>query len=37
MASLPRADDVTELLKHAKTIVVVGLSDDPMRVSHGVP
>ncbi|MGA2643449.1 MAG: CoA-binding protein [Candidatus Sulfotelmatobacter sp.] len=36
MASLPRADDVTELLKHAKTIVVVGLSDDPMRVSHGV-
>jgi predicted CoA-binding protein len=36
MASLPRADDVAELLKHARTIVVVGLSDDPMRVSHGV-
>jgi hypothetical protein len=27
---------VTELLKSAKTIAVVGLSDDPMRVSHGV-
>lgn len=36
MASLSRADDVTELLKRAKTIAVVGLSDDPMRVSYGV-
>ena len=36
MASLPLADDVTELLKRAKTIAVVGLSDDPMRVSYGV-
>jgi hypothetical protein len=27
---------VTELLRHAKTIAVVGLSDDPMRPSHGV-
>jgi uncharacterized protein len=29
-------DPVTELLKSAKTIAVVGLSDDPLRVSHGV-
>src|SRR5579863_4809242 len=31
-----QADAVTELLKRAKTIAVVGLSDNPMRVSHGV-
>src|ERR1700686_2126397 len=36
MASLPQADPVIELLKKAKTIAVVGLSDDPMRPSHGV-
>ena len=36
MASLPQSDVVTELLKRAKTIAVVGLSDNPMRVSHGV-
>jgi predicted CoA-binding protein len=36
MALIDQADAVTELLKHAKTIAVVGLSDDPMRVSHGV-
>jgi uncharacterized protein len=36
MASFPQADPVTELLKHAKTIAVVGLSDDPLRPSHGV-
>jgi predicted CoA-binding protein len=36
MASLPQADFVTELLKMAKTIAVVGLSNDPMRPSHGV-
>lgn len=36
MASLPQADFVAELLKKAKTIAVVGLSDDPMRPSHGV-
>ena len=40
MAPLPQTnlqtDRVTELLKSAKTIAVVGLSDDPMRVSHGV-
>ena len=36
MVSLPQSDVVTELLKQAKTIAVVGLSDDPMRISHGV-
>jgi predicted CoA-binding protein len=36
MASLPQADAVTDLLNHAKTIAVVGLSDDPLRPSHGV-
>ncbi len=36
MTSLPPADAVTELLKRAKTIAVVGLSSDPMRPSHGV-
>ena len=32
----PHADPVTELLKRAKTIAVVGLSDNPMRPSYGV-
>jgi len=36
MASVLQIDPVTELLKRAKTIAVVGLSDDPMRVSHAV-
>jgi uncharacterized protein len=36
MAFLPQADPVTDLLKRAKTIAVVGLSNDPLRVSHGV-
>jgi predicted CoA-binding protein len=36
MNSLFQTDPVTELLKSAKTIAVVGLSDNPMRVSHGV-
>ena len=36
MASYPPTDPVTELLKRAKTIAVVGLSDNPLRVSHGV-
>ncbi len=30
------AERITELLKSAKTIAVVGLSDSPMRTSHGV-
>lgn len=36
MASLPRFDPVTEFLKNAKSIAVVGLSDSPLRPSHGV-
>jgi uncharacterized protein len=36
MASFPPTDPVTELLKRAKTIAVVGLSDNPLRPSHGV-
>jgi uncharacterized protein len=30
------ADPIAELLSRAKTIAVVGLSDSPMRPSHGV-
>ncbi len=30
------ADQITELLKRVKTIAVVGLSDSPLRSSHGV-
>ncbi len=36
MASSPQIDPVTELLRHAKTIAVVGLSNHPLRPSHGV-
>jgi len=36
MASLPSSDPITELLKKSKTIAVVGLSDSPLRPSHGV-
>ncbi len=36
MAPSPQADPVTEILRRAKTIAVVGLSDDPLRASHGV-
>lgn len=40
MASLPHSelhsDSVTELLHRAKTIAVVGLSNNPLRPSHGV-
>jgi uncharacterized protein len=35
MAS-PSPDPITELLKRAKTIAVVGLSNSPLRPSHGV-
>ncbi|MFZ0804187.1 MAG: CoA-binding protein [Terriglobales bacterium] len=35
MAS-PCADPITELLKRARTIAVVGLSNSPLRPSHGV-
>jgi predicted CoA-binding protein len=36
MASVPEPDPVTELLRRARTIAVVGLSNDPLRPSHGV-
>jgi uncharacterized protein len=36
MASLPRIDMIAELLKRSKTIAVVGLSNSPLRPSHGV-
>jgi predicted CoA-binding protein len=36
LASLPQSDPITELLKNSKTIAVVGLSENPMRPSHGV-
>ena len=36
MASLPNADPIRDLLARAKTIAVVGLSDSPLRPSHGV-
>ena len=37
MASQPaQPDPIRELLEHARTIAVVGLSDSPLRPSHGV-
>jgi uncharacterized protein len=36
VASLPQSDPIRELLSRAKTIAVVGLSDSPLRPSHGV-
>ena len=36
MSSLPQRDPITDMLQRAKTIAVVGLSDSPLRVSHGV-
>jgi len=36
VASLPNADPIRQLLERAKTIAVVGLSDSPLRPSHGV-
>jgi hypothetical protein len=33
---LPQLDPIGELLKRTKTIAVVGLSESPMRPSHGV-
>jgi len=34
--SPPQSDPITDLLKRSKTIAVVGLSDSPLRPSHGV-
>jgi uncharacterized protein len=36
MASLPDSDPISELLKRSRTIAVVGLSNSPLRPSHGV-
>jgi uncharacterized protein len=36
MASLAQPDPIADLLKRAKTIVVVGLSNSPLRPSHVV-
>ena len=35
-AHLPANDSITDLLKRARTIAVVGLSNSPLRPSHGV-
>jgi hypothetical protein len=36
VAELPHPDPIRELLAETKTIAVVGLSDSPLRPSHGV-
>jgi uncharacterized protein len=36
MASLPDSDPIADLLKRSRTIAVVGLSNNPLRPSHGV-
>jgi len=36
MTSLPDPDPIADLLKRARTIAVVGLSNSPLRPSHGV-
>jgi uncharacterized protein len=36
MASLPQSDPIADLLKRSRTIAVVGLSNNPLRPSHGV-
>lgn len=36
MASLAHSDPIADILKHAKNIAVVGLSNSPLRPSHGV-
>lgn len=36
MSSQPQSDSIRDLLAAAKTIAVVGLSDNPLRPSHGV-
>jgi predicted CoA-binding protein len=36
MSSLPQSDPIADLLKHSRTIAVVGLSNSPLRPSHGV-
>jgi len=36
VSSQPKSDSIRDLLAAAKTIAVVGLSDNPLRPSHGV-
>jgi uncharacterized protein len=36
LISLPKSDPIRELLERARSIAVVGLSDSPLRPSHGV-
>lgn len=36
MATLPHTDPISVLLRQAKTIAVIGLSNNPLRPSHGV-
>jgi uncharacterized protein len=36
MAIFSKADPIAELLSRAKTIAVVGFSENPLRASHGV-
>ena len=36
MATQPQSDPIKEFLLRARTIAVVGLSDSPLRPSHGV-
>jgi predicted CoA-binding protein len=36
MSSSPQPDTIADLLERAKTIAVVGLSNSPLRPSHGV-
>ena len=33
---MPQSDPIADLLRRSKTIAVVGLSDNPLRPSHGV-
>jgi predicted CoA-binding protein len=36
MATLPHHDPIADILRRSKTIAVVGLSNSPLRPSHGV-
>jgi predicted CoA-binding protein len=36
VSTLPKSDAIFDLLQRSKTIAVVGLSDSPLRPSHGV-